>query len=103
MRTALAHCSRRRLHGVSETPGREERAAELSPLVRRVARRIARVVAGSELDDVIGDGCVGLMRAIDSFDPARGPSLEQYAGRIVAGAMLNGIRRFDTGNIIYAH
>jgi RNA polymerase sigma factor for flagellar operon FliA len=74
---------------------REEQIRELLPLVRRIARRIARVVGGSDLDDLIGDGSVGLIRAVDSFDPRFGVTLEQYARRVVAGAMLNGIRRLD--------
>lgn len=53
------------------------------------------MVPGSELDDLIGDGCVGLIRAVDSFDPDRGPTLQAYAARIIAGSILNGLRRTD--------
>lgn len=74
---------------------REERLRELFPLVKKIARRIQRMVPGSDLGDLVGDGCVGLIRAVDTFDPSRGPALERYASRIVAGAMLNGARRLD--------
>lgn len=74
---------------------REARIREHLPLVRKIARRIQRMVPGSDFDDLIGEGSVGLIRAVDSFDPDRGPTLEQYAGRIIAGAMLNGLRRLD--------
>jgi RNA polymerase sigma factor for flagellar operon FliA len=74
---------------------REEQIRNLLPLVRRVARRIARVVGGTDVDDLIGDGSVGLIRAVDSFDPQYGVTLEHYARRIIAGAMLNGVRRLD--------
>ncbi|MDQ2681718.1 MAG: sigma-70 family RNA polymerase sigma factor [Candidatus Eremiobacteraeota bacterium] len=74
---------------------RETKIRSLLPLVRRIARRINVIVAGSEIDDLIGDGCIGLIRAVDSFDPTRGPTLEHYAGKIVAGMMLNGLRRLD--------
>jgi RNA polymerase sigma factor for flagellar operon FliA len=74
---------------------REEQIRSLLPLVRRIARRIARVVGGTDLDELIGDGSVGLIRAVDSFNPRYGVTLEQYARRVVAGAMLNGIRRSD--------
>lgn len=74
---------------------REEQIRLLLPLVRRIARRIARVVGGADFDDLIGDGSVGLIRAVDSFDPRHGLTVEQYARRVVAGAMLNGIRRLD--------
>lgn len=74
---------------------RERAIRQLLPVVRTIARRIARLVPGSDLDDLVGDGCVGLIRAVDAFDPTLGPPLEQYARRIVLGAMLNGIRRLD--------
>jgi RNA polymerase sigma factor for flagellar operon FliA len=74
---------------------REEQIRRLLPLVRRIAHRIARVVGGSDVDDLVGDGSIGLIRAVDSFDPRHGLTIDQYARRIVAGAMLNGIRRLD--------
>ena len=74
---------------------RDEAIRRLLPLVRRIARRIARLVPNSDLDDLIGDGCVGLIRAVDQFDPSYGPPLEQFARRVAMGAMLNGIRRLD--------
>ena len=74
---------------------REDAIRRLLPLVRRIARRIVRLVPGTDLDDLIGDGCVGIIRAVDAFDPSLGPSLELYARQIALGAMLNGIRRLD--------
>lgn len=74
---------------------RETQIGALFPLVRKIARRVQRLVPGSDIDDLAGEGGLGLIRAVDTFDPARGPTLEQYASRIVAGAMLNGIRRLD--------
>jgi len=74
---------------------REALIRSFFPLVRSIARRIQRMVPGSDLDDLIGDGCVGLIRAVDSFDPARGPAMQSYVSRVVAGTMLNGLRRLD--------
>ncbi|MHB8356956.1 MAG: sigma-70 family RNA polymerase sigma factor [Vulcanimicrobiaceae bacterium] len=74
---------------------REAVIRALFPLVKTIARRVQRMVPAGEIDDLIGDGCIGLIRAVDSFDPQRGPTLEQYAGRVAAGAMLNGLRRLD--------
>lgn len=74
---------------------REERVRALLPLVRRFARRMRRLVPSFDVDDLVGDGSVGLLRAVDSFDPHRGPTLEEYARHLIAGAMLNGIRRMD--------
>jgi RNA polymerase sigma factor (sigma-70 family) len=74
---------------------REAAIRALLPLVRRLARRVHRMVSGSELDDLVGDGSVGLIRAVDAFDPERGIPLDQYAKKVVLGAMLNGMRRLD--------
>lgn len=74
---------------------REEQIRELFPLVRRIARRVQRVVPGSDIGDLVGDGSIGLIRAVDTYDPRRGPSLKLYAGKLIAGAMLNGMRRMD--------
>ena len=74
---------------------RERRIRELLPLVKRIARRLKRLAPGFDLDDLVGDGCLGLIRAVDSFDPARGSTLQHFARHSIAGAMLNGIRRMD--------
>ncbi len=74
---------------------RERRIRRLLPLVRRIAYRVARLAPGADIDDLIGDGCVGLLRAVDAFDPTIGTSIEHYVRRVVLGAMLNGIRRLD--------
>ena len=78
-----------------DAEAREAQIRALFALVKKIARRVSRMVPGSDIEDLVGEGCIGLVRAVDSFDPSRGPTLEQYASRIVAGAMLNGIRRLD--------
>lgn len=78
------------------TPAERDAAiAALLPLVRHLARRLKSVARGADLDDLIGDGSIGLVRAIDSFDAARGTALDAYARRLIVGAMLNGLRRLD--------
>lgn len=74
---------------------REAQIRALLPLVKRIARRIRRLVPSSDFDDLIGDGSIGLIRAVDNFDPKRGPSLVAYARHLILGTMLNGIRRMD--------
>ena len=74
---------------------REERIRALLPMVRHIARRVHRMVPVSDVEDLIGDGCVGLIRAVDAFDPTRGVPLDQYARRLILGAVLNGVRRMD--------
>ncbi|HEY9085139.1 MAG TPA: sigma-70 family RNA polymerase sigma factor [Candidatus Tyrphobacter sp.] len=75
--------------------GREERIRDLLPLVRRLAARLRRMVPRADLGDLIGDGNVGLVRAVDAFDTRRGTSLEHYARKVIVGTMLNGLRRMD--------
>jgi RNA polymerase sigma factor for flagellar operon FliA len=74
---------------------REDSIRDLFPLVRALARRLHRVVGIADLDDLVGDGSIGLIRAVDRFDPTRGPLLETYARKMIVGAMLNGLRRRD--------
>lgn len=74
---------------------REETIRALLPLVKQSAKRIRRLIPSFDLDDLIGDGSIGLIRAVDSFDPSYGTTLVHYARRLVLGAMLNGIRRMD--------
>jgi RNA polymerase sigma factor for flagellar operon FliA len=74
---------------------RDAAIRSLFPLVRRIARRVHRVVPAIELDDLIGDGSLGAIRAVDSFDASRGTRLETYARRLILGSMLNGLRRTD--------
>ncbi len=78
------------------TEEREATIRGLFPLVRICARRLATLLGIADLDDLIGDGCVGLIRAVDVYDPARGIPLEHFARPTIVGAMLNGIRRSDT-------
>lgn len=77
------------------TSEREARIRELLPLVRRIARRVRRLLPGVDIGDLVGDGSIGLIRAVDNFDPSRGTTLEHYARRLILGAMLNGVRRMD--------
>ena len=74
---------------------REAAIRRLLPTVRQIARRVLRVARLADLDDLIGDGSIGLIRAVDTFDPARGTTLELYARRLILGSMLNGLRRLD--------
>ncbi|HXW50673.1 MAG TPA: sigma-70 family RNA polymerase sigma factor [Candidatus Acidoferrales bacterium] len=77
--------------------GTRERLCEAGlPLVRRMAMSVLRRLPPHfGLDDLVGDGCVGLLRAIDRFDPRIGLCFEAWAARLIRGAMLNGLRSMD--------
>jgi RNA polymerase sigma factor for flagellar operon FliA len=74
---------------------REALVRELLPLVRSCARRLQRMIPAAEIDDLVGDGAIGLLRAVDAFEPERGVQLATYARRVIVGAMLNGLRNND--------
>ena len=75
---------------------RETSIRDLFPLVKRLAGRVHRLVPGSDREDLVGDGCMGAIRAVDNYDAQRGVPLHAYAARVIVGAMLNGIRSMDT-------
>jgi RNA polymerase sigma factor FliA len=66
------------------------------PLVRRMAFRFARRLPRNvELDDLIGAGTEGLIRAIRSYEPDQYPVFEPYAKARIRGAMLDELRTSD--------
>lgn len=67
------------------------------PIVYRVARRIARRLPSSiEVDDLVGAGTEGLMRAIAAYDSDRGNMFEPYAEARIRGAILDELRAGDS-------
>jgi RNA polymerase sigma-B factor len=59
------------------------------PLVRAQALRFVR--RGEPLEDLIQVGCVGLIHAVDRYDPRRGP-FEAYAIPTIAGEIRRHLR-----------
>lgn len=55
------------------------------PLVRHIARRYAD--RGEPLDDVLQAGNLGLIKAVDGFDPARGVAFSSFAVPTIVGAI----------------
>lgn len=74
---------------------REAVVTRLFPVVRTIAHRVARACRLADEDDLIGDGAVGLVRAVDNYDPSRGVTLDTYVRHCVLGSILNGLRRKD--------
>ena len=72
-------------------PDARERLVELYlPLVRALARRYAH--CGEPLDDLIQVGSIGLIDAIDRFDPERGSDLSSFAIPTITGEIKNHLR-----------
>ncbi len=75
---------------------REELILEHLPQVNWIALRIQeKLPPGIELDDLISAGIVGLMAAVDNYDPTRNCSLKTYAEYKIRGAILDSIRGLD--------
>jgi RNA polymerase sigma-B factor len=68
-----------------------ERAIERHlPLVRAVARRYLR--SGEPLDDLVQVGTIGLIKAVDRFDPARDRDLAALARPAIEGEIRHHLR-----------
>jgi len=69
---------------------------EYAPLIKFVAQKIAvRLPSNIELDDLISAGVIGLMDAIDKWDPTRDNKFKTYAEFRVRGAILDELRAQD--------
>jgi RNA polymerase sigma factor for flagellar operon FliA len=79
-----------------EPRDREKLIVHYLGLVKYVAGRLAAGLPGSvDIDDLIGAGMIGLMKAIEGFDPAKKVKFETYAVPRIRGAMLDELRNQD--------
>jgi len=83
----------------AETRSPRERDAlilEHLPQVNWIATRIHEKLPPTvQLDDLISAGIVGLLAAVDNFDPSHNASLKTYAEYRIRGAILDSIRGLD--------
>jgi RNA polymerase sigma factor for flagellar operon FliA len=67
-----------------------------APLVRRVARRVGtRLPAHVDLADLVQVGMLGLLDALQRYEPCAGVTFEAYAAFRIRGAMLDELRAQD--------
>jgi RNA polymerase sigma factor FliA len=72
---------------------RDELVVRYAPLVKYVIGRMAiSLPAAMDSDDVLSAGTVGLLHAIDRFDPEQGVRFETYALQRIRGAIIDTIR-----------
>lgn len=75
---------------------REQLILDHLPQVRWIATRIhERLPNNTSLDDLISIGIIGLINAIDNFDPTHNVLLRTYAEHRIRGAILDSIRGLD--------
>lgn len=69
---------------------------EYAPLIKFIAQKIAvRLPSNIELDDLVSAGVIGLMDAIDKYDPSRDNKFKTYAEFRIRGAILDELRSQD--------
>ncbi|HYR85241.1 MAG TPA: FliA/WhiG family RNA polymerase sigma factor [Terriglobia bacterium] len=75
---------------------RETLIVETLPLIKHVAHRVAtRLPANIEMRDLINAGVLGLLDAVDKFEPERGVKFKTYAEVRIRGAILDSLRNLD--------
>lgn len=85
-----------RFKATGDPDARDRLVLQYSPLVKFVAGRIRSGLPPSvEQADLVSDGVIGLMDAIDKFDPDRGLQFQTYAVSRIRGAIVDGLRATD--------
>lgn len=75
---------------------KEQLIVHYAPLVKYVAGRLAiNLPPHVEVNDLVNDGVIGLIDAIEKFDLSRGIKFETYASTRVHGAMVDALRELD--------
>jgi RNA polymerase sigma factor for flagellar operon FliA len=69
---------------------------KFTPLIRKLAYDLAKSLPPSvEVEDLIQEGVVGLLGALERFDPSRHVKLSTYVVTRIRGAMLDYLRSID--------
>jgi len=82
----------------SEVPPtlKEQIVLEHTPLIRYIVNRIAvRLPSHIDLDDLHNTGVIGLMDAIEKYDPDKNCKFKTYAEFRIKGAILDQLRSLD--------
>jgi len=75
---------------------REALILEHLALIKHVAHRVAtRLPSSVEIGDLVNAGVIGLLDAVDKFEPERGVKFKTYAELRVRGAIIDSLRTLD--------
>jgi RNA polymerase sigma factor for flagellar operon FliA len=75
---------------------KDEIVKRFLPLVRYVASRMSvKFPTGLDFEDILSFGVLGLLDAVDRFEPERGFCFQTFAVPRIRGAILDELRRFD--------
>jgi RNA polymerase sigma factor for flagellar operon FliA len=84
------------MYNAAGQPDRDQLVQRFVPLVKRVAYHLmARLPASVQFEDLVQNGILGLLDAIDRFEEGFGAKFETYATQRIRGAMLDGLREND--------
>ena len=80
----------------SDSLSREQTIMQYLPHVKRIVQRIAVHLPQSvEIDDLLNVGVIGLIQAIERYDPARDNKFMTFAAFRIRGAVLSELRSRD--------
>jgi RNA polymerase sigma factor for flagellar operon FliA len=83
-------------HAKEDFTKRERLIMEYAPLVKYIANRIAmRLPPHIDVNDLINAGIIGLIDAIEKFDPSKEVKFKTYAEIRIKGAILDELRSMD--------
>src|SRR5207253_4087960 len=69
---------------------------ETLPLIKHIAHRVAtRLPSNIEMRDLINAGVLGLLDAVEKFEPERNVKFKTYAEVRIRGAILDSLRNLD--------
>lgn len=84
------------LHQGGDAESRTMLIERYSPMAANIARRMPLPVQGTlDAEDLESAGLIGLISAVDNFQPDRGVPFEAYAALRIRGAMLDELRAMD--------
>ncbi len=83
-------------HGKEDFTRRERLIVEYAPLVKYIANRVAmRLPPHIEVADLVNAGILGLIDAVEKFDPSKEVKFKTYAEIRIRGAILDELRSMD--------
>jgi RNA polymerase sigma factor for flagellar operon FliA len=84
------------MYTASGTLDRDQLVTHYAPLVKRIAYHLmAKLPSSVQVEDMIQNGMLGLLDAINRYEEGLGAQFETYAVQRIRGAMLDGLREND--------
>lgn len=84
------------MYTASGTLDKNQLVTQYASLVKRIAYHLmAKLPASVQVDDIIQNGMLGLLDAINRYEEGLGAQFETYAVQRIRGSMLDGLREND--------